>query len=140
MDKEDGSFEETVLREANEEIGLLREDVTILGQIDDTLTVVSNFIVHPFVGLIPYPYPFRMNTEEVQRIIQVPLKIFLSDNPKYKGDYFEYEGVIHSTPTYTYKGDTIWGATARIMENFMGILEAISEIEKQFEVKDGAGS
>jgi len=53
VDEEDNSVRDTALREAREEIGLLKEDVEILGRIDDTLTVVSDFIGHPFVGLIP---------------------------------------------------------------------------------------
>jgi 8-oxo-dGTP pyrophosphatase MutT (NUDIX family) len=122
VEEEDDSLEETALREAHEEIGLLNKDVEILGQLDDTSTVVSNFVVHPFVGLIPYPYDFKINPLEVKRIIEVPFRIFLSDDPKYKRDSAEFEGVTYPTPAYLYKGDLIWGATARIIEGFMGIL------------------
>ena len=122
VDEEDNSVMETVLREAREEIGLLEEDVEILGRIDDTLTVVSDFIVHPFVGLIPYPYDFTISTDEVVRLIKVPLKVFHPDNSESKGDFFEFEGETHRTPTYEYYGDVIWGATARIMESFMDII------------------
>jgi len=48
--EEDRSLKETALRESYEEVGLLAEDVEILGRIDDTLTVVSNFVIHPFVA------------------------------------------------------------------------------------------
>jgi 8-oxo-dGTP pyrophosphatase MutT (NUDIX family) len=122
VDEEDDSIKETVLREAREEIGLREEDVEILGRIDDTLTVVSNFVVHPFVGLIPYPYDFTINTEEVDRLIKVPLTIFHPDNPVSKGASFEFEGKTHRTPTYEYDSEVIWGATARIMESFMNII------------------
>ena len=121
VDEEDNSVQDTVLREAREEIGLLREDVELLGRIDDTLTVVSDFIVHPFVGLIPYPYDFTINTDEVARLIKVPLKAFHPEN-KRKGTSFEFEGEAYRTPTYEYKGDVIWGATARIMETFIDII------------------
>jgi 8-oxo-dGTP pyrophosphatase MutT (NUDIX family) len=122
VDEEDNSIKETVLREAREEIGLLEEDVEILGRIDDTLTVVSDFIVHPFVGLIPYPYDFSISTDEVVRLIKVPLKVFHPDNLGSKGASFEFEGETYRTPTYEYYGDVIWGATARIMESFMDII------------------
>ena len=122
VDKEDRALEETALREAYEEIGLLKKDVKILGQIDDTTTVVSNFVVHPFVGLIPYPYNFRINSEEVDRLIEVPFNVFLSDDPRYKRNSAEFEGVTYPPPAYLYHGDLIWGATARILENFMEIL------------------
>jgi 8-oxo-dGTP pyrophosphatase MutT (NUDIX family) len=123
VEAEDGSLEETALREAHEEVGLLSNDVEILGQLDDTTTVVSNFVVHPFVGLIPYPYDFKINAQEVDKLIEVPFKIFLSDDPKYKRYSAEFEGVTYPTPAYLYKGDLIWGATARIIEGFMEILK-----------------
>lgn len=121
VDEEDNSVRDTALREAREEIGLLKEDVEILGRIDDTMTVVSDFIVHPFVGLIPYPYDFTINTDEVARLIKVPLKAFHPDNSG-KGASFEFEGKTYRTPTYEYEGDVIWGATARIMEVFVNII------------------
>ncbi len=123
VEEKDGGFQDTALREAHEEIGLLNKDVEILGQLDDTTTVVSNFVVHPFVGLIPYPYDFKINPLEVKRIIEVPFRIFLSDDPKYKRDSAEFEGVIYPTPAYVYSGDVIWGATARIIGGFVNILK-----------------
>jgi 8-oxo-dGTP pyrophosphatase MutT (NUDIX family) len=122
VDEEDGSLEETVMREAYEEIGLHRDDVDIIGRLDDTVTVVSSFIIHPFVGCIPYPYAFKINTREVERLIRVPLKVFLMEPSEYKRATFEFEGVTYQTPAYVYHGDTIWGATARIMENFIHLL------------------
>jgi 8-oxo-dGTP pyrophosphatase MutT (NUDIX family) len=124
VEEQDRSLEETALREAQEEIGLLNKDVEILGQLDDTTTVVSNFVVHPFVGLIPYPYDFKINPLEVKRIIEVPFRIFMSDDPKYKRDTAEFEGVTYQTPAYVYGGNVIWGATARIIEGFMEILKS----------------
>jgi 8-oxo-dGTP pyrophosphatase MutT (NUDIX family) len=122
VDEADASVKETALREAWEEIGLQEEDVEILGRIDDTLTVVSDFIVHPFVGLIPNPYPFMINTDEVAKLIKMPLKVFHPANARNKGTVFEFEGKTHQTPTYEYGGEVLWGATARIMEIFMNII------------------
>lgn len=122
FDKEDRSFLETALREANEEIGLSKEDVEILGQLDDTLTIASRFIIHPFVGFIPYPYHFSLNSNEVERVIEVPLKLFFDHESVDKRAHFEFEGVLYQTPVYEYNGDIIWGATARIMENFVDII------------------
>ena len=122
VDTEDGTFEETALREAYEEIGLLREDVTVLGKIDDRLTVVSKFIVHPFVGHIPHPYDFRINSKEVKRVIRAPLGLFCKDIPSNKNPNIEFEGTIYPTPAYQYDNDLIWGATAGIMENFVDII------------------
>lgn len=122
VDEEDDTFEETALREAYEEIGLATEDVTILGRIDDALTAVSDFIVHPFVGLIPYPYDFRLNVREVNRLVRVPIEVFFSDGSLYKRDWAEIEGKIYHGAVYHYHGDVIWGATARIMQNFVDVI------------------
>ena len=122
VDKEDGSLEETALREAYEEVGLSRKDVTVLGRTDDALTLASNFVIHPFVGFIPYPYPFRINTTEVKRIIEVPLRLFLGENHIDHNGIIEYEGVTYESLIYPYQGEVIWGASARIMENFIEIM------------------
>ena len=121
-DKEDDSFLDTALREAFEEIGLFRQDVEILGRIDDRLTLVTDFLIHPYVGTIPYPYNFTLNHNEVERLLKIPLRIFLFNNEKGKPNESipgvdDYDGI-----TYSYKGDVIWGATAGIMENFVEIL------------------
>ena len=122
VDDGDGSFENTALREAHEEIGLRRDDVEILGRIDDTLTLVSSFVVHPVVGFVVEPYDFVVNRAEVKRIIKVPLYVFHPENPQYQRDSVEYEGMTYRAIAYEYNGDVIWGATARMMENFMNIL------------------
>lgn len=123
MEEADQNLLETALREAHEEIGLLKEDVEILGQADDTTTVVSNFIVRPFVGVIPYPYDFTISSDEVDRIIEVPFKVFLENNPQYRQNSAVFEGITYPGSAFRYKGNVIWGATARILENLMGILE-----------------
>ena len=122
VDEEDASIEDTALRETYEEIGLQREDVEILGRTHDTLTLVSSFIIYPFVGLIPYPYDFTINTAEVERLIIAPLEAFGQGKSGNKGYGFEFEGGVYDTPTYPYDGEVIWGATARIIENFMDII------------------
>ncbi len=122
VDDADGSFEETALREAHEEVGLRKKDVMVLGQIDDALTVASNFIIHPFVGLVPHPYPFQLNEEEVKRIIEVPISVFLAEGSAKRIVDVPYQGSIYPSLAFPYDGDLIWGATARIMENFVEIL------------------
>lgn len=121
VDDEDRSPEETALREAFEEIGMIQTDVKILGRIDDLITV-TDFIVHPFVGEIPHPYPFKINPHEVDSIIIIPLSVFI-DKRTVSVDSIEVDGFTYSGPYYKYQGYTVWGATARIMENFIEIIE-----------------
>ena len=124
IDDGDRSLLETALRESEEEIGLMREAVTVLGRIDDAYTLASNYIIHSFVGLIPYPYPFRPNAGEVEKVIEVPLKLFFEKEEILP---VEYEGRVYQNLAYAFDGEVIWGATARIMKNFVEILAALQE-------------
>ncbi len=123
IEEEDGSPLETALREAEEEIGLSRKDVTVLGRMDDARTVSSNYIVHPFVGLIPYPYDFKTSVQEVKELIEVPFQIFLSGNSAGENTPVVYEGATYQTLVYRYRGEVIWGATARIMHNLVDLVK-----------------
>jgi len=120
-DKEDRSPMETALRESYEEIGIHEKDVEILGPIDDAITFVPPFIVHPYVGRIPYPYHFSINTEEVEKIIAVPMDFFLPDNTGEDGDSFTDGGDLYY-PEYHFRGELIWGTTASIVANLISIL------------------
>jgi 8-oxo-dGTP pyrophosphatase MutT (NUDIX family) len=123
IEEEDGYPLETSLREADEEIGLSRKDVTVLGQMDDARTVSSNYIVHPFVGLIPYPYEFKTSALEVKELLDVPFQIFISGNSAGENTPVIYEGVAYRGLAYRYKGEVIWGATARIMQNLVNLVK-----------------
>ena len=121
VDEDDNSLEGTAKRETFEEIGIREEDIEVLGQLDDMPTVMSRFIIHPFVGMVPFPYVFRINEREVESLIEVPLRFFLDPSQpqpfsiNYKRDVFE-------TPAFIYKGVVIWGATERILENFVDLI------------------
>ena len=122
VDKRDASIEETVLRETYEEIGLSRKNIEILGRIDDVLTVASNFVIHPLVGMVRSMEGLAINRAEVRRVITVPLSLFYDAGSEKRRYPVEYDGVTYETPAYEYREHTIWGATAGIMENFMEII------------------
>lgn len=124
IDAGDRTLLDTALRETEEEIGLARDAVTVLGRADDAGTLSSNYIVHPFVGLIPYPYPFRLSSEEVKQLIKAPLSLFFDMEAILD---VEYEGKIYRNLAYTCDGEVIWGATARIMRNLVEILREALE-------------
>jgi 8-oxo-dGTP pyrophosphatase MutT (NUDIX family) len=119
IDEADRSLLETALREACEETGILPRDVAVLGRTDDMLTVASNYIVHPFVGLIPGSYPFTLNRDEVEKLITVPFRVFLEGGSVMP---VPYGGGVYEGLAYTYDGEVIWGATARIINNLVSIL------------------
>jgi len=123
VDMNDDSYLSTALREAEEEIGLREKDVEVLGQIDVTIALVSGFVIHPFVGIIPYPYEFKINSHEVERLIEVPLRQIVAQEKEKRSTYFEFGGKVYQTPAYEYKGEVIWGATARIVQNLLEIID-----------------
>ncbi len=110
----------TALREAEEEMGIRPEDVHVLGELDDICTV-TNFCVSPFVGLIPYPYSFRVNPREIEEVIEVPL-IVLFEKSNFRREFRGLEGKMW--PVYFYRHDrhTIWGATASILKQLLDLL------------------
>ena len=122
VDKGDTSIEETVLRETYEEIGLSEKDIEILGRIDDALTVASNYVIHPLVGMVTSMDDLAINRAEVKRVITVPLSLFHGTDSEKRRYPVKYDGVTYETPAYKYCEHTIWGATAGIMENFMEII------------------
>jgi 8-oxo-dGTP pyrophosphatase MutT (NUDIX family) len=109
----DSSLLQTALREAEEEIGLRAQDVEILGEFDDCLTLTSDHVISPFVAFIPHPYPLKADGREIKEIFSVPLS-FLMDEANFKQDSQAYE----------YEGHIIWGATARILKQFMDLLKS----------------
>jgi 8-oxo-dGTP pyrophosphatase MutT (NUDIX family) len=123
VEKKDRSLVETALRETYEEVGIHNRDVKVLGQIDDELTIASNFIVHTFVGTFPYPYEFELNHDEVESIINIPLEIFFMENSEYRRDSIEFDTFTYEGPVFIYEDVTIWGATARIMDRFVNLFK-----------------
>ena len=117
----DDCLETTALRETFEEIGVNPEHVTLIGQLDDMVTV-SNFRVTPFVGLLSSEsdYPFVLNDHEVARVIQVPLH-FLTDERNMELEVRQHQGRDVPVPAFCYNGHRIWGATARILHQLLEI-------------------
>jgi 8-oxo-dGTP pyrophosphatase MutT (NUDIX family) len=124
VDKKDDNLEGTAKRETFEEIGVREEDIEILGRLDDMATITSQFIVHPFVGVVPFPYEFNLNKNEVDHLIEVPLQFFL-DPSQPRSFSMHYQGESFETPAFIYEGIVIWGATERILENFVRVIRPI---------------
>ena len=120
----DETLVNTALRECAEEIGLMAEEVEILGELDDTISVTSNYIISPFAALIPWPYQFKVSEEEIEELIEVPISALLDrDCQRQETEIIEGEAVI--SYFYDYQGRVIWGATARILKEFLDIWASI---------------
>ena len=118
FEEADGDLLTTALREAQEEIGLRSEDVEIVGTLDDTVTVTSRHVVRPFVGIVPHPYPYRLDPFEIERLIHLPISTLLRGAP-FREETWEREGGAVTVFFYDHDGDTVWGLTARILKHFI---------------------
>ena len=108
------------LRECTEEIGLMAGEIEVVGELDDTISRTSNYIISPFVALIPWPYQFKVNEEEIEELIEVPISALLDRScQRQETEIIEGEAVI--SYFYNYQGRVIWGATARILKQFLDI-------------------
>jgi 8-oxo-dGTP pyrophosphatase MutT (NUDIX family) len=110
----------TALREAQEEIGLDPEKVEVLGSLQPVATVTGYWIT-AFVGLIPYPYDFRLNDLEVKSLLLLPLEGFCHPGRWNSGDY-TYNGQTVRVCCWKHRGTVIWGATARLLLDFLARL------------------
>jgi 8-oxo-dGTP pyrophosphatase MutT (NUDIX family) len=121
-DAADGDIVTTALREAHEEIGLKPQDVALVGALDEVRTL-SDFVVSPFVGLIPYPYTFVPSPDETAEIIILPLAGFFKEGVLTE-EYMTYQERTERVSTYHCGRHVIWGATARILRQFLELIPA----------------
>ena len=122
----DANLLQTALREAKEEIGLESEDVEVVGELDDCTTLTSGYVMSPFVAFIPYPYPFQVDSEEVEELFSVPLSALINES-NFRQDYYPTGDKTGPGYAYEYEGRIIWGATARIVKQFMELLRSRPE-------------
>lgn len=122
VDEEDLELIRTALREAYEEIGLKEGDVQIIGLLDDIVTV-TQFIVTPIVGFFRYPYPFKVCEAEIAELIEVPVASLLDKDCFSEREIFRagQNEVVHA---YQYEKHIIWGATARILKQFLDLISS----------------
>ena len=115
--------ETTALREAREEIGVKPEDVRLLGRLNDVNTG-THYRVSPVVGVIPWPYRVKLERAEVERLFTIPLS-WLADRLNWSEQPFNVDGFVRPFPVIRYlpyDGEVLWGITARITLNFLGVL------------------
>jgi 8-oxo-dGTP pyrophosphatase MutT (NUDIX family) len=111
----------TAYREAEEEVGIRGSDVDLLGRLDESDTVVSGYRVSPFVGVIPFPYPFRSDTREVASLIEMPMRTLL-DPAIFREQLFTSGGVTRTVYFYSAGEHVVWGVTGAMVHELIGIL------------------
>jgi 8-oxo-dGTP pyrophosphatase MutT (NUDIX family) len=126
---EDRSLLETALREAHEEIEISPPDVQILGKLNDVYTMATEYLITPYVGLLPPDYNFHANPGEVDDVFTVSLPDLL--DPGYHAtEQRAWRGENHEIGIITAGRHKIWGATHTITTDLIDCLENIGACDK----------
>jgi 8-oxo-dGTP pyrophosphatase MutT (NUDIX family) len=121
-DDGDADLSETALRESEEEIGLPRKDVEILGALQPTPTIATGYSVYPFVGLIAPGHQWELSPREVAEVIELRLADLKTG---YGRRRLIRRGLPIRTDTYLVGEHLIWGATARILADLFDRIEML---------------
>ena len=114
------SLEDAALREAEEEIGIPRSTVELIGRLDDMVTI-SGFLVAPFVGILKTAPAYVLQEREVSDAFEVPLEALMAPgNPRI--EYVSYRGRQHPVYQYLHDSRVIWGLTGRMLKSFLDLV------------------
>ena len=111
---------QTALRETWEEMGIRRKDMTVIGRTDNFLTN-TNFMVTPFVAHFPHPYTYHINEDEIDEVIEVPLRRLMQPDI-FKIEKWQRNGILWDIHYYRYNGQVIWGVTGFLLSNFLSLI------------------
>lgn len=124
METQDNNLCVTALRETEEEIGISEDYIEILGAIDDYDSVVSRFIVRPFVGKIKNGFTITINRDEIDNIFCAPLEELLDPSIHYQ-KWRNFDNRNYLINYYQWNDRLIWGVTGNILTNFFNILRDV---------------
>ncbi|MDJ0927935.1 MAG: CoA pyrophosphatase [Gammaproteobacteria bacterium] len=121
VESADAGPADTALRETEEEIGLGRDDVELIGYLP-AQAIVTGFAVTPVVGFLAPGYPLRVDAFEVAEVFEVPISFFL-DPDNLRITPRTVRGHEFMMPEYRYGARRIWGATALMISSFIEIIK-----------------
>ncbi len=122
QDFPDEDLRVTALRESEEEIGLERVGVDLVGALPPIGTFVTSFTVYPFVGVIEPGVAWTLQPTEVESVLELSVPALMAGHEMKR---LLRKGVPFKTPTYTVDGTFIWGATARILQELLDRLAPV---------------
>jgi 8-oxo-dGTP pyrophosphatase MutT (NUDIX family) len=120
IEESDTDAIEAALRETEEEIGLTRDHVTVIGRLD-TYVTGTGFEITPVVGIVKVPFPLAIDPFEVAEVFEVPLPFVLdpSNHRRMMRDVGHRSRVSFVLP---FEDRNIWGATAGMLVNLAEVL------------------
>jgi len=128
-DASDSDLIHTALREAQEEIGLDPEAVTVAGALSPIPTIATSYAIYPFVGLIEPGHDWRPSATEVERVLEMSLTDLRAG---YGRRRLLRRGVPFRTDTFVVSDELVWGATARILSDLLERLDTLSDDQTVF--------
>ena len=120
-DPEDRDPLETALRETEEEMGINRDDITVIGEMDEVVTR-SNFLINVFTGTIKYPYPFKPSAIEIAEVLEFPVSALIDPANRRTETRWD-DGHPATSYSYVHQEHVVFGATARILQSCIDILD-----------------
>jgi len=122
-DEDEDDLRVTALREAEEEIGLPREQVRIVGALTPTPTVATNYAIYPFVGLIEPGLTWTPSAQEVDQVLELRLTDLRAAHARRR---LLHRGIPFRSDVYSVgEGLVIWGATARIVGDLLARVDSL---------------
>jgi 8-oxo-dGTP pyrophosphatase MutT (NUDIX family) len=117
---EDPDLLTTALREAQEELGIPAEAVQILGFLPPVHTIVSGFVIVPFVGVLPKRVPMTPSPDEIDEVLELSVSALAAAEREVMAT--DGDGVSRGWFAYDVDGRVVWGATGRIVHSFLEAL------------------
>ena len=124
-ENEDTSLKETALRETEEEIGVLRNTVSVLKKLTEVYIPPSNFFVQPYLGITKNTPNFILQEEEVETLIEVPLIHFMDDTFKIHQNLTTSYAKNIIVPAFLLNNYLVWGATAMMLSEVREMLKEL---------------
>ncbi len=119
LEDDDDSLVAGALREAEEEVGIPRDEINVLGRLTELYIPVSNFLVHPFVGFLEKAPEFVPQPSEVDNILEIPIEeLNKNENKKTRDIKGGKNIVLKDVPYFDFEGKVVWGATAMMLSEF----------------------
>ncbi len=123
FETEDIDVQTTALREIEEEIGIARDEIEIIGRLSDIYVPPSNFLISVFVGYLGKKPLYKMQEREVDEVIEIPFREFFNPNViKQKDFYVNSIKAASNAPYFDVSKSEIWGASAMVISELMDVL------------------
>ena len=123
IEKTDPTYLDAALRETQEEVGIAREHITVMGPLTKVFVFASNFMVYPFVGILNEIPTVTLEQKEVAAIMEVPLYKFFEPEIIKEKPIRSALGFTMLAPYYDLNGKVLWGATAMMVSELCAIIK-----------------